>query len=111
MGKFHDTLDEFGNTVELPDDFRSAIAAAYDEDFQGANAKVDQLTGDLTQKDSTINDLKTGYESEISSLKSANYDLLRAVPRDANVESRGDNNDTDNHGSDADILIDDLFGN
>ena len=107
MGRFHDTMDNFGNAIELPDGFKDAIFGAYDEDFSSSGAKVSDLENQLIEKDTAITQLNTDYGAQISSLKSANYDLLRAVPKDANSSS-ADNNDRTNE-PDHDITIADLF--
>lgn len=106
MAKFHDAMNDFGSSVDLPDEFKSAINSAYDDDFSSYEAKVFDLENQLTEKDNVISQSKTDYDNQISSLKSANYDLLRAVPKDARVDKQ-DNKEDDL--SDHDITIDDLF--
>jgi hypothetical protein len=106
MGKFHDAMNDFGQTNELPDGFSELMNAAYDEDFSSADAKVSGLEKELITKDKTITQINTDYGAQISSLKSANYDLLRAVPKDAKASV----SDKDSNMSDHSISIADLFG-
>jgi hypothetical protein len=106
MGKFHDAMNDFGQAGNLPEGFADAMSSAYDEDFSSANAKVSDLETQLTAKDGTINQLNTDFSAQVSSLKSANYDLLRAVPKDAGV----DKSEKDTNLSDHAITIADLFG-
>lgn len=104
MGKFHDTLSgwDAGDTgIELPDDWRDSLTAAYDEDFSSAVAKNDQLNSELETVSSTS-------QSEIAKLKADNYDLLMQIPNtDPGTNPHSDSNDD---GPDPDITIDDLFG-
>ena len=106
MSKFHDAMNDFSTAADLPDDFKSAISSAYDDDFSSYEAKVAQLETQLALKDDTINQIKTDSSAQISSLKSANYDLLRAVPKDAKVNV---SDNSDDNLSDHEITIDDLF--
>jgi hypothetical protein len=107
MGKFQDAMNDFGQSNILPEGFADAMNSAYDEDFSSANAKVLDLEGQLVTNNGAITQLKTDFGAQISSLKSANYDLLRAVPKDANaaVKDRDSANES-GHG----ITIADLFG-
>ena len=99
-------MNDFSTSVELPDEFKSAITGAYDDDFSSYEAKVSGLESQLVEKDNSLSQLKSDYDNQISSLKSANYDLLRAVPKDVKaVES----DDKDDNLSDHDVTIDDLF--
>ena len=107
MSRFHETMDNFGNAIELPEGFKDAISSAYDEDFSISHAKVSDLESQLNEKDNNINQLNTDYSAQISSLKSANYDLLRAVPKDAQVVNANDNDRSNQQ--DHDITIADLF--
>jgi hypothetical protein len=107
MGKFQDAMNNFGQTVDLPEEFKSAITSAYEDDFSSYDAKVNDLESKLANKDETINQLNTDYSAQINSLKSANYDLLRAVPKDAQTNGSDKNEDDDL--SDQ-ITIADLFG-
>lgn len=106
MAKFHDAMNDFGNFVDLPDEFKSVINNAYDEDFSSYEAKVSELENQLAERDNVIAQTKSDYDNQISSLKSANYDLLRAVPKDAQVNKQ---DDVDADLSDHDITIADLF--
>lgn len=99
MGKFHDVIE---NAAELPEEVKEALTAAYEEDYSIVDAKVDDLSSKLAAKDGEI----TEKHNEIKSLKSANYDLLRAVPSNA-VVGRDDNDDDSNN---QEITIADLFG-
>ena len=99
-------MNDFGQTVDLPDEFRTAIVSAYDDDFSSYEAKVMGLETQLVEKDNTIKQTETAYEKQISSLKAANYDLLRAVPKDAKATKSDDSEDNlQGH----DITIADLF--
>ena len=106
MGKFQDAMNDFGQSVDLPDDFKSAIINAYDEDFSSFDAKVSGLESQLVEKDNAITQLNTDFGKQISSLKAANYDLLRAVPRDAKAT---ESNNSEDNLSDHAITIADLF--
>lgn len=99
-------MNDFGQTVDLPDEFKTAIVSAYDEDFSSYDAKVTGLESQLVEKDEKINQLDTGYKKQISSLKAANYDLLRAVPKDAKTSKSDDSED---NLSDQPITIASLF--
>lgn len=100
-------MNDFGQTVELPDEFKTAIVNAYDEDFSSYDAKVTGLETQLTEKEKVINQTKADYDKQISSLKAANYDLLRAVPKDANANKQDDKDD--NLSGHDNITIADLF--
>ena len=106
MGKFQDAMNDFGQSIDLPDEFKNAITTAYDEDFSSFDAKVTGLETQLTEKDSAITQLNTDYKQQISSLKAANYDLLRAVPKDAKAGKPNDGDDLPDHDN---ITIADLF--
>jgi hypothetical protein len=106
MGKFHDAMNDFGQSNELPDGFAELMNTAYDEDFSSADAKVTGLETELGKRDKTITQINTDFGAQISSLKSANYDLLRAVPKDAKASV----SDKESNMSDHSITIADLFG-
>lgn len=106
MGKFQDAMNDFGQTNELPEGFADLINTAYSDDFSSADAKVTGLETELVKRDKTITQLNTDFGAQISSLKSANYDLLRAVPKDAKAIG----SDKDTNMSDHSITIADLFG-
>jgi len=64
------------------------------------------LESQLVEKDNAITQLNTDFGKQISSLKAANYDLLRAIPKDANTNKPDDSED---NLSDHAITIADLF--
>lgn len=99
MGKFHDILN---GAAELPEEVKELLSTAYNEDQSIFDAKIDDLSGALVAKDDEI----TSKVNEIKSLKSANYDLLRAVPSDAVVGEDDNDDDSKSHN----ITIADLFG-
>jgi hypothetical protein len=99
-------MNDFGQTVDLPDDFKSALINAYDEDFSSYDAKVSGLENQLVEKDNAIKQTITDYDKQISSLKAVNYDLMRAVPKDAKSSKSDDGED---NLPDHDITIADLF--
>lgn len=101
MGKFHDAIGSWAPDAELPDDWRDQLSAAYDEDFEGANIKTNELNEALEAS-------QTASAAEIAGLKSANYDLLMQIPKD-NTNSTDDTNTVDDN-ENVDITIDDLFG-
>ena len=107
MSKFEDAMNSFSDSDNLSDDIRTAFNTAYSEDFSSYEAKVSGMETQLADKDVAMTQLNTDYSAQISSLKSANYDLLRAVPKDTKVSS-SDNSDDDLSGSN--ITIADLFG-
>ena len=107
MSKFEDAMNSFNGSDDLSDSIREAFNTAYSEDFSSYEAKVSGMESQLADKDVAMNQQNTDYSAQISSLKSANYDLLRAVPKDAKVSS-SDNREDDL--SDGNITIADLFG-
>lgn len=107
MGKFHDYFDSLDDSVQLPDGFKEEIVSAYDEDFAGANAKVDQISGELGNKDAEIANWQTKYNNDLNAAKAVNFDLMRQVPSNGNKSSIGELED-DPSGS-SDITINDLF--
>lgn len=110
MGKFHETLDQFGNALELPDDLRSALSSAYEDDFSTANAKVDGLVSSITEKDTLVEQMRVERDNAISAAKAANYDLLRAgLSSGATVDNSNNANNDDEQNS-SNITINDLFG-
>jgi len=112
MAKFHDTLDQFGVAVALPDEFKAAILAAYDEDVAAVStnvdAKVTALTTQITDRDTKISDLEKKYTNETVTLKAALFDTLRAAPITGSATSTSGDNDSGENNEDVDI--DDLFG-
>lgn len=106
MGKFHEVFDTFGNALELPDNFRSALQSAYDQDFSGANAKVEELESAISEKDSATESMRTDYEGQLSAAKAANYDLLRSLSNEPVIPVSDKNPRIDN---DSPITVDDLF--
>lgn len=110
MGKFHDALNQFGQALELPDEFKSAISSAYDDDFSGADAQLQTLNQSLIEKDSSIEQMRQDYDSKLSALKSANWDLLRAGPGAATNDSSNTNIQDDIEEDRSAITISDLFG-
>lgn len=107
MSKFQDAMNDFSNTPDLPEGLLSTLTNAYTEDFSSYEAKVSGMENELASKDDAMTQQNTDYSAQISSLKSANYDLLRAVPKDAKASS-SDNREDDL--SDRGITIADLFG-
>lgn len=107
MSKFEDAMNNFSSSDNFSEDIRDAFNTAYSEDFSSYEAKVFGMESQLADKDTAMTQQTTDYSAQISSLKSANYDLLRAVPKDAKV-SGSDNSDDDLSG--GNITIDDLFG-
>ena len=108
MGKFKEVFDTFGDALELPDNFRSAVQSAYDEDFSSANAKVEELETAISEKDSATEKMRTDYEGQLSAAKAANYDLLRSLPND-NGDNVSDKNQNQSNNDDSPITIDSLF--
>ena len=115
MGNFHDALDRFGTALELPDEFKSALTSAYDEDISGADAKVSGLESSITEKDSTIEKMQQEFDSRLKAAKAANWDLLRnGNPGGGSSEPAENINNNNNVDEDEDdfnphITIKDLF--
>ena len=108
MGKFHDALNQFGQALELPDEFKSAISSAYDDDFSGADSKVTSLETAISEKDAAIEQMRQDYDSQLSAAKAANWDLLRA----GNQSAQEDASKPDDRPSvdPSNVSINDLFG-
>lgn len=75
MGLFHDVIGGVNPDDGFPDDFIDKLSSAYDEDFSGSTAKVQQLTDTLAEKENAISDMS----NQLNTSKAANYDLLMAT--------------------------------
>lgn len=93
MDSIEELLEALRNPGEegIPADIPDRIHAAYTAFQESADAKVQELTGIVQTKD-----------SEISNLKSHNYDLIRATPAFTPDEDESDD-------SEESTDFDDLF--
>lgn len=94
-----------GEGFALDGDFIESLVEAHTVDMQGVAGQSEILTNDLLSKDEAIAQLT----SEVSELKSRNYDLLTRLPAegsndDAGGDSGGDEPEDD--GPDIDDFFD-----
>lgn len=108
MGKFHDALENMGGSFELPDEFRTALTSAYDEDFSGAIAHTQGLENSLNERDATIEQMQNDHRIEINAVKADNWNMVVSGPPGSTPYSGNNEEDDDNDYSNTTIA--DLFG-
>jgi len=104
MGKFDDALSAVAAGFELPDEVKSTLTAAYQEDLSSADAKVTGLESMLAEKDTLMDTQKSSYEERITNIKAANWDALRSGPPATTVDKSADSTRADRK-----INVHDLF--
>lgn len=97
-------LIKFLLSVEDNDDTGGPADKVETPDISVYEAKIAELTGIVSEQETTIANMTSEHAETVNSLKSANYDLLKQIPAD-----NADNAVLDTNSADADIEIDDLF--
>jgi hypothetical protein len=85
----------------MDDDETESVVVDDGPDVTVLQAKIDELTGVIAERDASIADLG----AQLVASKAANYDLLMAVGGDST-----DDTDVVDDSVDDEITIDDLFG-
>ena len=101
------TFDEYINSLEgkaelNPLDIARDLRNIYAEEIGIRDAKIDELTGTIAEKDGAI----TVAATELQAQKAKNFDLAMQIPGTSNS---ADNDNSDEEIDGGTLTIDDLF--
>lgn len=86
MGKFDDLIGSLtpgeDGQIQYPDNFTEVLTSAYQEDLSAPTAKIEQLSGEISQRDQALAE----RDAALTSAKAMNYDLLMQKPASSDSE-------------------------